>query len=87
MEEISSVRIAPSMLEMAKILHQEYGDKYKVPSGALPKWLLMIIGPLVNKSITRKFIRNNVNIIWKADNSKGRKELNMSLQTTSGDFT
>lgn len=69
-----------SMLEMAKILHQEYGDKYKVPSGALPKWLLMIIGPLVNKSITRKFIRNNVNITWKADNSKGRKELNMSYR-------
>jgi len=68
------------MLEMANMLHQEYGDKYKVPSGALPKWLLMIIGPLVNKSITRKFIRNNVNIIWKADNSKGRKELNMSYR-------
>jgi len=29
---------------------------------------------------TRKFIRNNVNIPWRADNSKIKKELGMSFR-------
>lgn len=35
---------------------------------------------MTNKLFTRKFIRNNVNIPWKADNSKIKKELGMSFR-------
>jgi dihydroflavonol-4-reductase len=69
-----------SFLEMAKTLQPKYGDSYPVPGKALPKWLLMLIGPLVNKSLDRKFISNNVNIEWKADNSKIKNDLNMSFR-------
>lgn len=69
-----------SFLEVAKILSAKYGKQYPVPSKALPKWLLMLTGPMVNKAITRKFIRNNVNIAWKADNSKIKKLLGVTFR-------
>ena len=40
----------------------------------------MIVGPVTNKLFTRKFIRNNVNVPWKADNSKIKKELGMTFR-------
>ncbi len=67
-------------LEMGTVLLPKYGGQYPLPKKALPKWLLMIVGPMTNKLFTRKFIRNNVNIPWKADNSKIKKELGMEFR-------
>jgi len=61
------------------------GSNYPIPKRALPKWLLMIVRPITNKLFTRQFIRNNVNIPWKTDNSKIKRELGIEfrpLQTT-----
>lgn len=69
-----------NFLEMAEVLQPKYGDKYPVPTKALPKWLLMLIGPMVNKALSRKYIRNNVNVEWKADNSKIKQDLDMSFR-------
>lgn len=68
-------------LEMGTVLLPKYGDKFPLPKKALPKWLLMIVGPFTNKLFTRKFIRNNVNIPWRADNSKIKKELGMKFKS------
>ena len=57
-------------LEMGLVLNAKYGAKYPLPKKALPKWLLMLVGPLANKRFSRKFIKNNVDVAWKADNSK-----------------
>ncbi len=65
-------------LEMGLSLADKYGD-YPLPKKALPKWLLMLVGPFVDKLFTRRFIRNNVNHPWKADNSKIREELGMEF--------
>jgi nucleoside-diphosphate-sugar epimerase len=67
-------------LELGTVLLPKYGDKYPLPKKALPKWLLMLIGPITNKLFTRRFIKNNVNIPWVADNSKIKKELNMTFR-------
>ena len=67
-------------LEMGTVLLPKYGDQYPLPKKAIPKWLIMIVGPLTNKLFTRKFIRNNVNISWKADNSKIKRELGMEFR-------
>jgi nucleoside-diphosphate-sugar epimerase len=64
-----------NIFDMAKELLPKYGKDYPLPKSAAPKWLLMLIGPMVNKSVTRKVIKNNVNIPWKADNSKIKNEL------------
>lgn len=69
-----------NLLEMALTLQPRYGDKYPLPKSALPKWLLMLVGPYVNKSFSRKFIKNNVNVTFKADNSKIKKELGMTFR-------
>lgn len=66
-------------LEMGQVLLPKYGAQFPIPKKALPKWLLMAIGPVVNKQFSRKFIRNNVNIPWRADNSKIKKELGMNF--------
>ena len=68
-------------LEMGTVLLPKNGNKFPLPKKALPKWLLMIVGPMTNKLLTRKFIRNNVNIPWKADNSKIKEELGMSFRS------
>lgn len=68
-------------LEMGTVLLPKYGDKFPLPKKALPKWLLMIVGPMTNKLFTRRFIRNNVNIPWKADNSKIQKELGVKFRS------
>jgi len=68
------------LLEMAQVLLPKYGEQFPLPKKALPKWLLMIVGPMANKSFTRKFIKNNVNIPWKADNSKIKKELGIQFR-------
>lgn len=67
-------------LEMGTVLLPKYGDKFPLPKKALPKWLLMIVGPMTNKLFTRKFIRNNVNVPWKADNGKIKKDLGISFR-------
>lgn len=69
-----------NFLEMAMTMVPKYGSKYPIPKKALPKWLLVLIGPMVNKAFSRKFIRNNVNVEWKADNSKIKKELGMKFR-------
>ncbi len=68
-----------NFLEMALSLQSKFGDKFPIAKKALPKWLLMLVGPLANKLFTRQFIRNNVNIEWKADNSKIKKDLKIKF--------
>lgn len=68
-----------NLLEMGQILSEEYGN-YPLPKRPMPKWLLMLVGPMANKLFTRKFIKNNVDIEWKADNSKIKRELGIEFR-------
>lgn len=77
-----------NFLEMGQALLPKYGSKFPIPTNAIPKWLLMIVGPMANKLFTRKTVRNNVNVPFSADNSKIIKELGMTflpIQTTMED--
>ena len=69
-----------NFLEMGLSLQEKYGDQHPLPKRAMPKWLLMLVGPMINKLLSRKYIRNNIDIAWKADNSKIRQELNMQFR-------
>jgi nucleoside-diphosphate-sugar epimerase len=64
-----------NMLEMGQVLLPKFGKNFPLPKTALPKWLLMLVGSFVDKAMTKKFVKNNVNVSWKADTSKIRKEL------------
>jgi len=69
-----------TFLRLAQALDPKFGSKYPIPKKALPKWLLSIVGPMINKSITRQFIKNNVNVPFKADNSKVQQELGITFR-------
>jgi len=71
---------ATDFLEMGAVLLPKYGDRFPLPTKALPKWLLMIVGPFTNKLFTRPFIRKNVDVPWNADNSKIKKDLGMTFR-------
>ncbi|CUM64890.1 uncharacterized protein PRCAT00002508001 [Priceomyces carsonii] len=51
-----------SFLDIGKQLLPEY-ESYPVPINALPKALIWLVGPLMNKNLTRKFVCNNVNYL------------------------
>ena len=63
------------MFEMTQTLLPKFGDKYPLPRKPMAKWLVWLVGPFVNQSMTRKIISRNVNVPWKGDNSKSIREL------------
>ena len=69
-----------SFLEISKLLYSEFGDSFPIPKRPLPKWLVFLIGPLLNKALTRKYIRNNFNKDFRANNDKIKKELNIKFR-------
>lgn len=68
------------LLEMAKTLLNRYGDTYPIPRRPLPKWLIWLIGPLVDSNMSRKAIARNVDLPWRADNSKSQRVLGMQYR-------
>jgi len=68
------------MFEMAQTLIPKYGDKYPLPCKALPKWMVWLVGPFIDKTMTRKIISRNINVPWKADNSKSKKALGVTYR-------
>ncbi len=66
--------------ELGPILREAFGDSYPFPKRNMPKWLLWLVGPFVNKLMTRKVVRRNINLPWKSDNSKGIRELGLSYR-------
>ncbi len=77
------------LFELAKTLQAQFGDRYPLPKRALPKWLIWLVGPMVDKSMTRDFVARNIGIPWHADNSRSRNELGVTyrpLETSMNEF-
>ena len=68
------------LFEMAQTLQQKYGRDFPIPTRPLPKWFAWMFGPMVNKSMTRKIVSLNVDVPWKADNSKSQSELGVTYR-------
>ena len=68
------------LFEMAQTLIPKYGEKYPLPRKAMPKWLVWMVAPMVNKAMTRKIVSLNVNVPWKADNGKSKRELGVTYR-------
>lgn len=77
------------LADLAIPLRQRYGDRYPFPTRTMPKWLVWLVGPMINKAMTRRVVSRNINLPWKGDNSKGVRELGLSyrpLDETVVDF-
>jgi nucleoside-diphosphate-sugar epimerase len=62
---------------LAEALCDKFGDDYPIPRKVMPKWLVWLVAPMVNKAMTRKWVSRNVNRPWIADSSKSVQELGM----------
>lgn len=69
-----------NFFDMAQTLVPKFGNEYPIPKKIAPKWLIMLFGPMLNKALTRKFIKRNINHTFKANNEKSKKELNASYR-------
>jgi len=67
------------IIEMANMLRETFGDKYDLPSSELPKWLIYIFGPLT-AGLSWKYIRRNVNVPLKFDNSYIKEDLGVTFR-------
>jgi dihydroflavonol-4-reductase len=77
------------LAELAAIVRAEHGDRLPIPKRTMPKWLVWLAGPMVNPAMTRRFVSRNVGLPFRADNSKGRRELGLDyrpLQQTVLEF-
>lgn len=77
------------LAEIAGVLRERFGDRYPIPRGVLPKWLVWLVGPMTNKTLTRRMISRNIDLPFKADNGKGVRELGLTyrpLETTLVDM-
>jgi nucleoside-diphosphate-sugar epimerase len=64
-----------SLVDVANIIRNKFDDKWLLPKKAAPKWLIWLIGPIIDKSISRKMISNNMGHPWLANNSKSINKL------------
>ena len=74
--------------EMARILRARFPN-HPIPKRVLPRFAVVLFGPMLQKGASRTFFKRSIGIPWKADNSKSRRELGMTyrpLEETLGDF-
>jgi dihydroflavonol-4-reductase len=77
------------LADLVAPLRDQFGSAYPFPSRTMPKWMVWLVGPMVNKAMTRKAVSLNVGLPWKADNSKSERELGVTyrpLDETVVDF-
>ena len=76
---------AGTILEMGAAISAAYPDA-PVPRRTMPKWLIWLIGPMVNKALTRKTVTRTIGHHWRADNSKARNPLGLTFPKTDKDL-
>ena len=72
---------AQSPLGVANLLKEKYGSAYPLPTKELPKWLLWLVGPIVDKTFSRKMISLNMGHKWIGDNSKSTEKLGINYSS------
>lgn len=64
-------------IEMSQILRNKFGENLPFPKKTIPKIMAVLLGPLFDKSFTRKSLWRNLSHPWKIDNSKSKLSLNI----------
>jgi len=64
-----------SVIELAKIIENQFPKKYKLPKMKAPKFLMYIIGGLFG--ITGKFVKRNIGYPLKLNATKSKKQLGL----------
>ena len=67
-----------SAFDTIALLQERFGDRYPLPKRPLPKWLLWLVGPAAG--LPRRMVSGSVDVPWKADNSKAKRELGVTYR-------
>ncbi len=67
------------LFAMSQELKDKFGQ-YPLPRGAAPKWLVWLMAPFMGGGMTRAIVSKNVNIPWRADNSKAMRDLGVTYR-------
>jgi nucleoside-diphosphate-sugar epimerase len=67
-------------VEMARILRESFGDEMPIPKRKLPKFMVWLFGPMLDKAFTRRVIARNIGRPFRADHGKSVRELGMSYR-------
>ncbi|MGB0953209.1 MAG: NAD-dependent epimerase/dehydratase family protein [Planctomycetota bacterium] len=62
------------------ILRKHFGSAYPFPKRIMPKWLVWLVGPMVDKALTRKVVARNINVPFVSDNRKVVEGLGVSFR-------
>lgn len=76
-----------SFSEIAQILRDQFGDTYPLPQRTMPKWMVWLMGPLVDKNLSRKMVTRNVGHPSYADNSKSIRDLGINYRPLAESLT
>lgn len=63
-----------SFLEISEKLRSEFPN-YPLPTRTIPKPIIWLVGPCINKALTRKVVSSNIGLPFAAANSKSINEL------------
>ncbi len=66
-----------SFLEICNAIGEKRAD-LPLPSREMPKWLIWLVGPMVNSAFSRNWVSQNVGHAWRGDNSKAIRELGLT---------
>jgi dihydroflavonol-4-reductase len=67
-----------NMFDAVHLLQPRFGKDYPIPTRAIPKWFVWLVGPAVG--LTRRSVAGNVDIPFKLDNSKSLQELGLTYR-------
>lgn len=74
-------------VEMSALLRAHFGSSYKFGKSTLPKFMVWLVGPMINPGLTRKMVSRNVGIPFLADNTKSRTALGVTYRPLSETLT
>jgi nucleoside-diphosphate-sugar epimerase len=72
-----------SLLDIAAILREQFGDSYPFPKRKVPKWVLWLFPKAFG--FTRRYVKHNVGISFELDNGRSKRSLGLTyrpLETT-----
>lgn len=70
-----------TLLQLGQALRAKFGDAYPFPKSTMPKWLIWLVGPFVDKNMTREVVSKTIGYPWKADNTKSKEKLGLTYRS------
>ncbi len=66
--------------EVGRILREHFGDAWPFPKKVVPKWVVWLVGPFVDKTMSRRVVSRNVGHPFRADHSRSVRELGLNYR-------